>query len=192
MLDIGMTELLLIGIVALIVVGPKDLPGMFRTLGKFTARIRGMARDFQRSMEEAADESGVGSISKDLKNIASARNLGLNTVKDAASSLIKDDPAETNTKAKSTTAKKPSSTKKAAPKAKKPAKPKVAKPKSSKPKTPAAKTKSAAKTAAPSKSAKATPAAKKSPAKAKTSAAKTPQAKATAKAKKPKSGTAKS
>ena len=47
MFDIGWTELMVVGIVALIVVGPKDLPGMFRTLGRFTGKAKGMARDFQ-------------------------------------------------------------------------------------------------------------------------------------------------
>ena len=50
---------MVIGIVALIVVGPKDLPGMFRTVGQFMGKARGMAREFQRSMEAAADESGL-------------------------------------------------------------------------------------------------------------------------------------
>ena len=46
MLDVGWTELLLIGVVALIVVGPKDLPHLFHALGRITARARGMAREF--------------------------------------------------------------------------------------------------------------------------------------------------
>jgi len=89
MFDIGMVELLVIGVVALIVVGPKDLPGMFRTLGKFTAKARGMAREFQRSMEEAADESGVGDIAGDLKKATSMKNLGLDDVKSAVSDFSK-------------------------------------------------------------------------------------------------------
>lgn len=84
MLDIGWTELLLISVVALIVVGPKDLPGMFRTLGRFTGRMRSMAREFQRAMERAADESGVGDVAADLKNATSARRLGLDQLQKSA------------------------------------------------------------------------------------------------------------
>ncbi|NDR54975.1 Sec-independent protein translocase protein TatB [Aliiruegeria sabulilitoris] len=84
MLDLGWTELLLIGIVALIVVGPKDLPVMFRTLGKFTARLRAMARDFTRAMEDAADEAGVKDIAKDLKKATDPKSMGMDALKDAA------------------------------------------------------------------------------------------------------------
>ncbi len=92
MFDIGMTELLVIGIVALIVVGPKDLPGMFRTLGRFTGKVRSMAREFQRAMEDAADEFGVRDIGKDLKSYSNPRKYGLDKLNEAADSFEKWDP----------------------------------------------------------------------------------------------------
>ncbi|WFE76366.1 Sec-independent protein translocase protein TatB [Roseinatronobacter sp. S2] len=77
MLDIGWTELLVIGVVALIVVGPKDLPKMFRTLGQFTAKARNMAREFQRAMDEAADESGVKDVARDLRGMTDPKKMGM-------------------------------------------------------------------------------------------------------------------
>ena len=92
MFDIGWTELMVVGVVALVVIGPKDLPDMFRTMGRFTAKARSMARDFQRAMEAAADEAGVKDVAKDLKNATSARSMGLDAVKNAASKFEKWDP----------------------------------------------------------------------------------------------------
>jgi sec-independent protein translocase protein TatB len=77
----GSTELLLIGLVALIVVGPKELPGMFRMLGQATGKIRKMAREFTRAMEDAADDAGVGDLTSSLRNIADPRKMGLDAVK---------------------------------------------------------------------------------------------------------------
>lgn len=88
MFDIGWTELLVIGIVALVVVGPKDLPVMFKTFGRFMARARSMAREFQRAMEQAADDSGVKDVAKDLN----AATSGMDKLKAAADKFEKWDP----------------------------------------------------------------------------------------------------
>lgn len=93
MFDLGWTELLVIGIVALIVIGPKDLPGMFHALGKFTSKLRRMAREFQNAMEDAAKESGMKDAASDLKNIANPRKMGQDAVKDAADKFDRWDPS---------------------------------------------------------------------------------------------------
>ena len=92
MFDLGMGELLLIGIVALIVVGPKDLPVMFRTVGRFTGKMKAMARDFQRAMNEAADDTGMREIDRDLRKMTSARKLGLDKLDEASKAFAKWDP----------------------------------------------------------------------------------------------------
>ncbi|MEP5762742.1 MAG: Sec-independent protein translocase protein TatB, partial [Litoreibacter sp.] len=89
MFDIGWTELLVIGLVALIVVGPKDLPGMFRTLGQFTAKAKRMAREFTSAMEAAADEAGVGEVQKTLRDVANPKKMGLDAIKKAADFDVK-------------------------------------------------------------------------------------------------------
>lgn len=96
--DIGWAELLLIGIVALVVIGPEDLPGMFRQIGRFTAKLRQMSREFSRAMEQAAKETGVKDVAKDLRAVTSPGSLGLNKVKEAADRFEKWDPISSATK----------------------------------------------------------------------------------------------
>lgn len=97
MFDLGIGELLVIGVFALIFVGPKDFTKMFRELGRFSAKLRKMARDFQRAMEDAADETGMRETASNLKKMTSAKEMGLDAVKDAAKGW---DPTRPSTKAK--------------------------------------------------------------------------------------------
>lgn len=87
MFDLGMSELLIIGTVALIVVGPKDLPNLFRSVGQFVGKAKGMAREFSRAMDQAADDAGVKDVQKTLKAATNPSQYGLDSVKDAANSM---------------------------------------------------------------------------------------------------------
>jgi len=98
MFDIGFTELLVVGIVALIVVGPKDLPMMFRTLGRFTARARAMGREFTSAMNAAADESGMRDAANELKGVTNPSSYGVNKLKEAADAFDNWDPSTTKPK----------------------------------------------------------------------------------------------
>jgi len=91
-MDLSWAELLIVGIVALIIIGPKDLPGMFRELGRFTAKIRAMGREFSRAMDQAAKESGVKDVADDLRKVTSPKAMGLDAVKSAADKFEKWDP----------------------------------------------------------------------------------------------------
>ena len=78
MFDLGWTELLLIGVVALIVVGPKDLPILFRKAGQFVGKAKGMAREFSRAMEDAADDTGMRGQGDEREQVENAgRNAHL-------------------------------------------------------------------------------------------------------------------
>src|SRR5215468_536887 len=71
MFDISWTEFLLIGIVALIVIGPKELPAVMRSLGQWTRKIRSMAADFQNQFHEAMREAEMADLKKQVDDMAS-------------------------------------------------------------------------------------------------------------------------
>ena len=71
MFDIGWGELLIIGIVALIAIGPKELPGALRTLGHWMGKIRRMAGDFQNQFNEAMREAELADLKKEVDDMAS-------------------------------------------------------------------------------------------------------------------------
>ncbi len=70
MFDISWTEFLLVGVVALIVIGPKELPGVLRTLGQYTRKVRSMAADFQNQFQEAMREAEMADLKKQVDDIA--------------------------------------------------------------------------------------------------------------------------
>ena len=70
MFDIGWSELLLIGIVALIAIGPKELPGALRTLGQWMGKVRRMASEFQNQFHEAMREAELADLKKEVDEMA--------------------------------------------------------------------------------------------------------------------------
>ena len=65
----GFTEFLFIAIIALIVVGPKDLPTMMRKLGQFVARGRSMAREFQSAFDDIARQTELEELRKEIEDL---------------------------------------------------------------------------------------------------------------------------
>ncbi len=68
---IGSSELIVIAIVALIVIGPKDLPKVLRTVGQVMTKVRSMAREFQGHLEDAVRETGLDDLKNDIRKAAS-------------------------------------------------------------------------------------------------------------------------
>jgi sec-independent protein translocase protein TatB len=74
----GGLEIVVVALIALVVIGPKDLPIFLRKLGRFTAKVRGMAQEFRNSFDELARQSELDELRKEveaLRNTA-ARPLG--------------------------------------------------------------------------------------------------------------------
>lgn len=67
--DIGASELMVIALVALIFVGPKDLPVMLRKLGQFTSKLRRMAADFRSSFDDMARQSELEDLRKEVEEM---------------------------------------------------------------------------------------------------------------------------
>jgi sec-independent protein translocase protein TatB len=68
MFDIGWWELLIIAVIAIVVVGPKDLPKLMSKVGKWTAQARSMAREFQKSFEEMAREAELDELRREVND----------------------------------------------------------------------------------------------------------------------------
>lgn len=81
--NLSWMEMLVVGIVALIVIGPKDLPGLFRQVGQFVGKAKGMAREFSSAMNAAADEAGVSEINKTIKAAANPQKFGVDKIREA-------------------------------------------------------------------------------------------------------------
>ncbi len=87
MFDISWSEILVLGIVALIVVGPKELPTLLRTVGRYMGMIRRQAAEFRAQFDEAMRESELDQIRKDVEGIKTDAE---NTIRDAGHAFDKE------------------------------------------------------------------------------------------------------
>jgi sec-independent protein translocase protein TatB len=71
MFDIGWSELLVIGVVALIVIGPKDLPRVLKTVGFWVRKARTVSREFQSSVEQMVREAELEDVKKEIQKVGS-------------------------------------------------------------------------------------------------------------------------
>lgn len=81
MLDLGWTELLVIGVVALIVIGPRDLPMALHTFGKYVGKLRAMARDFQQGIDDIARQQELKDVQEGINKFRSPEEAIQNYVK---------------------------------------------------------------------------------------------------------------
>jgi sec-independent protein translocase protein TatB len=100
MFDIGWSELLVIGVVALIAIGPKELPGVLRMVGQWMGKVRRMASEFQGQFQEAMREAEMADIKKEVDDITSSASAVTNfdplgDISKQFETAIEDKPAQT-------------------------------------------------------------------------------------------------
>lgn len=84
----GYTEMFVVAVVAIIVIGPKDLPRVLRAFGKTVAKMRGMAREFQGQLDTVMKEAGIDEVKKEFDNIKNSANI-IEPVKKTAADDVK-------------------------------------------------------------------------------------------------------
>lgn len=87
MLDIGWSELLILGVVAILVVGPRELPGMLRNFGKTIGQLRKMAGEFQTQFNDALKDAELDEVRRSINDVTSAASKAANPIKAAGSEL---------------------------------------------------------------------------------------------------------
>lgn len=73
--SLGLNEILVLGVLALVVIGPKDLPLLLRKLGRWTAKLRGMAQEFRTGFDELARQAELDELKKEVEALRRTTNL---------------------------------------------------------------------------------------------------------------------
>lgn len=89
MFDLGWSKLIIIAMLAIVVVGPKDLPALLRTIGKFVSQIRRQADEFRRQFDEAMRETELDQIRKDVEEIKSSTEATVRDIGRSAEDSVK-------------------------------------------------------------------------------------------------------
>ena len=88
--EVGGSELILIAVVALIVVGPKDLPIMLRKVGQFVGKLRGMAAEFRASFDEMARQSELDELRREVEAMRRGQSFDMSSTSAAADEVHGD------------------------------------------------------------------------------------------------------
>ena len=83
MFDLTSSKLLLLAVVALLVIGPKDFPLLLRTIGKYVGIIRGHAKEFRAQFDEAMRESELTQLKSEMENLGKEAEATLKATKDS-------------------------------------------------------------------------------------------------------------
>lgn len=95
MFDIGMIEMFVIVVLAVIVVGPKDLPKLVRSIGRFVSKIRAMGQEFQTSIKQMADEVELEEVTRKLNEAVNIPLDDLDVKPDIKPSTTEETAGET-------------------------------------------------------------------------------------------------
>lgn len=94
MFDIGWSELLVIGVVALLVVGPKELPALLRTIGRYVGMIKRQANEFRAQFDEAMRETEFDQLRKEVASLKSEAETSLRSAEQSVKSELDDAKSE--------------------------------------------------------------------------------------------------
>ncbi len=93
MFDIAWSELLLVAVIAILVVGPKELPGMLRSLGRGLGKLRRTADEFRKHFDEAIRDAGGEDLQREMRSIK--QNNPLNQIRDSIEDATRDPAVKT-------------------------------------------------------------------------------------------------
>jgi sec-independent protein translocase protein TatB len=91
--DLGWSKLIIIAMLAIVVVGPKELPALLRAIGKFVGQIRRQADEFRRQFDEAMKDTELDQIRKDVEDIKRTATDSMHDIERSAQDSVK--PLET-------------------------------------------------------------------------------------------------